>query len=137
MQDVGDEVWIYYFGCPNVFTRWPNGQTADLRGSFYYPTQMGVATLPRDRFAYAAGPGHVVTSAVEPAERGLWLNADGDQLVIDAIDGNDARVASGRLDDTSIRGSYRRVQWVGNPPAGEFRARIHLSEGERLYSVQY
>jgi hypothetical protein len=137
MQDVGNEVWIYYFGCSNVFTRWPNGQTAELRGSFYYPTQMGVATLPRDRFAYASGPGHVVTTAVEPGERGLWLNADGEQIAIDAIDGSGTRIASGRLDDSTIRGNYRRVQWLSTPPAGEFRVRAQLSAGERLYSVQY
>jgi hypothetical protein len=137
MQEVGDEIWIYYFGCPNVFTRWPYGQTSEQRGSFFYPSQMGLATLPRDSFAYAAGPGHVVTREVRIGDDGLWINATGDQLQVSAIDGDGKTVATGQLHDGSLRGNYRQVRWAGSAPAGEYRVRVELGDGARLFSVQH
>lgn len=136
-QEVGDEIWIYYFGCPNVFRRWPNGHTGELRGSFYYPTYLGLATLPRDRFAYAAGPGSVTTARLNIGGQGLWINADGHGLPVTCLSPDGAKLAEGRLGDAFDQALYRRVQWTNGPPAQPCQIKIALANDQRVYSLRY
>ncbi len=137
MQEVGDEIWIYYFGCPNVFRRWPYGQVPELRGSMFYPTYLGLAILPRDRFACAVGPGSVTTFPISIGQYGLWLNADGDALAVSLSDEGGAAITAGRLTADSKQGGYREVRWQTTPPPTPCRVRIELRAGEKLYSVRY
>jgi hypothetical protein len=137
MQVVGDEIWIYYFGTPDVFTSWPgeHAKRGELRGSMFYPCCLGVATLPRDRFASATGPGQLTTKPMTLSSRGLWLNADGDEIHVTALDATGAAVADGRIEAGDTL--YRRVQWTGEPPIGEVSVRVSLDPGQRLYSLQH
>lgn len=137
MQEVGDEIWIYYFGCPNVFRRWPYGHVAQLRGSLFYPTYLGIAILPRDRFAYAAGPGNITTFALDIGEQGLWLNADAENLAVTAVDSDGATVAVGKLTDESRHAGYRLVRWQSSVPRAPCRVRVELTADDRLYSLRY
>jgi len=85
LQRVGDEIHIYYIGCPNVYNSWPVEYAVSpaRRGSQFAPTYLGVAILGRDRFGYARGPGVLTTHpwAVEHDEE-IALNADGDDVSI-------------------------------------------------------
>jgi hypothetical protein len=139
MQEVGDEIWIFYFGCPNIFTNWPGSYAAKggPRGSMVYPSYLGVATLPRDRFAYAAGPGSVTTPSLTVGDQGLWLNADGDGITVTAIDAAGATLAEGQLAAAQPNVLERAVQWTGNPPSQPYQVRIGLRDGQRLYAVGY
>ena len=139
MQEVGDEIFIYYFGCPNVYTNWPGqyAATSELRGSFYYPSYLGVATLLRDRYAYAAGPGSVTTPAVSVGEQGLWLNADGAGLSIAALASDGTVVANGKLADSPKGSLYRKVQWKNGPPRQPCQLKITLADKDRIYSIRY
>lgn len=134
--EVGDEVWIYYFGCPAVFTNWPPNRIDDasLRGSYFYPVCLGLATLPRDRFAYAAGPGSV-TLDLDLAADEVWLNADGDNITLEAADAAGRKIATGRPGDLRRDTVYRKVVWEAVP---EGATRLHISVGHdgRLYSVR-
>jgi hypothetical protein len=47
MQEVDDELWIYCFGCPNVFVNWPRGGAH--QGLLYYPAYLGLAIPFCDR----------------------------------------------------------------------------------------
>ena len=137
MQEVGDEVWIFYFGCPNVFQRWPYGQSGELRGSLFYPTCMGLATLPRDRFACAVGPGSVTTLPLAISPHGLWLNADGNALVVSVLDANGVTLATGRSSAAAKQGMYCGVDWQTAPPQTPCKVRVELKAGEKLYSMRY
>jgi hypothetical protein len=131
IQTVGDELYLFYFGCPNVYTAWPPAYavTPARRGSMFYPAYLGLATLPRDRYACAEGPGTLTTHAIS-LDGDLWLNADGDISV--AIDGTSV---TGRLCEERRQSVYRRVQWQSAPPAGPCRVTVRLHAGERLYSL--
>jgi hypothetical protein len=131
MLEVGDEVRIYYFGCPNVFRNWPGGfGPAHRRGSRFYSTYLGLATLPVDRYGYAQGAGAVTTHPIDLRDGELWLNADGPDLQIKAGD------ATGTLGPQRRRTVYRKVIWSAGPPHGRHRVEIALSsESDRLYSV--
>jgi len=134
MQEVGDEVWIYYFGCPNVFVNWPRGGAH--RGSLYYPSYLGVAILPRDRYAYAAGPGSLTTHLLKPAPSGLWLNADGKEIRVLARDETGRVLAEGRVGNERSATVYRRIMWNGDAPSGKVRIQVHLGPDQRLYSLR-
>ena len=139
MQEVGDESFIYYFGCPNVYTNWP-GQYAtisDLRGSLFYPSYLGVATLPRDRYAYAAGPGSVTTPALTIGEQDLWLNADGEGITVTATTPDGGALAEGKLVDSPKQALYRKVQWASEPPRQPCQLKITLHDQQRIYSLRY
>ena len=136
-QEVGDEIWIYYFGCPNVFRRWPYGHTGDLRGSLYYPSYLGLATLPRDRFAYAAGPGSITTPSLSIGEQGLRLNADGEGIVVTCLSPDGGTLAEGRLVDSPKQALYRKVQWTTKPPRQPCQIKIALANNQRVYSLRY
>ena len=139
MQEVGDEIWIYYFGCPNVFRGWPSGYAVnnEARGSLLYPGHLGLATLPRDRFAYAAGPGSVTTPTLSIGEQGLWLNADGDAMQVTCVTAYGATIAEGQIADDKAKSLYRAVKWKNGPPKQPSQVRISLAEGQRIYSLRY
>ena len=138
MQEVGDEVWIYYFGVPNVYVNWPNEYSKNgLRGSLYYPSCLGLATLPRDRFGCAVGKGSVTTHPIEVGQHKLWLNVEGSEVTVDAIDGSGRTVARGRLSVERDQTVYRGVEWAGAAPVGRVRLQISLGGDTRLYSLRY
>jgi hypothetical protein len=131
VEEDGDEVWLHYFGCPNVFKNWPQGGA--LRESLFYPTYMGLAILPQDRFAYAAGPGTITTHPATLGPGGLWLNTEGDPVAVDALDPSGKTATHGTLGTKRPPGVYRRLQWSGARPAA---LRIPQAEGSRLYSYR-
>ena len=137
VQEVGDEVYIFYIGCPNVFNSWPKeyAMKRERRGSLLYPTYLGLATLPRDRYGYAAGEGALTT---HPLDLGgtVWLNAEGDALEVTALDNSGNQTAHGRLGRERFQTVYRKVAWSGTPPRGGLRLRVRLSGSDRLYSVR-
>jgi hypothetical protein len=137
MQHIGDETRIYYFGCPNVYRNWPGGYTVKgLKGSLFYPSYLGLATVPRDRFAYAAGPGSITTSELSIRDQGLWINADGNDLAISCHAADGAMLATGRVVDSVRCTGYRKVQWAGDAPRQPCQVRIMLSKDHRVYSVK-
>ncbi len=139
-QHVGDEHWIFYFGCPRTYNSWPAQYSVggDRMGSRFAPVFLGVATLPRDRFGYAEGPGDVEiessTFAATPSSN-LWLNADGDDLTIAALDPAGRETARGRIGQERTLGVYRRVKWETKSDPRRHRVRITLPAGARLYSI--
>ena len=139
MQEVGDEIWIYYFGCPNVFRGWPSGYAVnnEARGSLLYPGYLGLATLPRDRFAYAAGPGSVTTPTLSIGDQGLWLNVDGDGLIVTCVSSEGATVAQGQIAKATDKSLYRRVEWTSGPPPQRCQIKIDLADKHRIYSLRY
>lgn len=139
LQMVGDEVYIFYIGCPSIYNAWPAqyAVSAERRGSQFAPTFMGLATLPRDRFAYAAGAGAVTTHPLTVGSEGLWLNATGDAITVTGLDANGAAIAQGRTGTQISQTVYRRVEWEKAPPAGEVSLRLELGAGARLFSVRY
>lgn len=135
-QEVGDEVWIYYFGCSSVYTNWPPNRIAepDLRGSYFYPVCMGLATLPRDRFAYAQGPGTVTTIVLRVGEDGVWLNLEGDASV-EALNADGTVAAKGRVIDELYQTVYRKVAW-DKTMVGDVSLRIELGAEAKLFAVR-
>jgi len=127
LQEVGDEVYLYYFGCPNVYNSWPAQYAVvpERRGSQFYPVYLGLAIFPRDRYAYARGPG---TLALTAKADELWLNVDGDI----ALTANDV---AGHLGDERRQTVYRKVIWDSKPPAGECTVEFKLASNARLYSI--
>jgi hypothetical protein len=134
MQEVGDELWIYYFGVPRVFNCWPTQYEVvpGRRGSLFYPACLGLATLPRDRFASAQGEGVVTTNEVVLSDDGLWLNADGEGIVVGVVG---ASSGEGRLTDERRQTVYRRVRWSGQEPRGTCRLEIRLPRRSELYAL--
>jgi len=137
MQEVGGEVYIFYIGCPNVFNSWPEAYAtkSERRGSLLYPTYLGLATLPRDRYGYAAGNGTLTSNPIE-LRGALGLNAEGDALEVTALDNSGKQVSQGHLGRERFQTVYRRVVWSGIPPTGSLRLRIRLSDKDKLYSVR-
>lgn len=137
LVEVGDELRIYYFGGSNVYRAWPPIYAAEhyLRGSLYYPVQMGMATLPLDRWACAIGPGTVTTFAQDVAEEGVWLNADGDGITVELLDERGAVVGNGTVSNERYRTYYRKVDWESPITPGRYAVRVALSRSARLYSV--
>ena len=138
MQEVGDEVYIYYFGCPNVYNSWPIQYAVEpaRRGSLLYPSYMGLAVMKRDRYAYAAGHGQLTTHAIEMREGELWVNRGGDGVRVDALDECGQVTARGGPGKLSMQTVYRKVEWAGPPPIGKITLRLELN-GDTLYSVKY
>jgi hypothetical protein len=126
---IGDEHWIYHHGCPGIYNSWPAQYCVDVmrRGSLLYPAYMGLATLPRDRFAYAQGPGDLEMDVTLGAD-GLWLNADCDVRV-------KVGQSTGRIGDEKRQTVYRKVTWDRPPAAGKARVTLTLDSSSRLYSV--
>lgn len=137
--EVGDEVYIYYHGTPCIYRPWPyppKGVPIIFRASVVYPTFMGLAILPRDRFGYAEGDGgEVALSPVKIGEDGLWLNADG-QVDVHLEEESGQDVATGSPSEVTRRKVYRKVAWSGTVPPGTYRARLVLHGDARLYSLQ-
>jgi hypothetical protein len=138
MQEVGDELYLFYFGCPNVYTAWPPAYAVNpaRRGSMFYPAYLGLATLPRDRYAFAQGPGTLTTLPLELSDDGLWLNADGEEITLTAIRPEDGTpLATGRLTAERRQTVYRKVRWDGPVHTGVCQLAIRLDAGDRLYSL--
>lgn len=143
--EFGDTVHFYYHGTPVIYRPWPRapkGMPANIRASTIYPTAMGLATIPRDQFAYAApvvGKTGSVTSlpiSISPGKR-LWVNADASPnelaLTLTAQDGREA--AQGRLGADRRMTVYREIVWNNSVPAGLYRVRASLRGDARLYSL--
>lgn len=139
IQEVGDDLYIYYFGCPNVYNNWPSAYavSGDRRGSLFYPVYLGLATLPRDRFGYASGPGEMVTHPLRIGNRGLWVNADGSGIAVEALNFGGETVAEGRLGAKTLQTVYRNVDWTPGAPNDSVRLRFRLDGSTKLYSVRY
>jgi hypothetical protein len=138
MQEVGDEVYIFYIGCPNLFNAWPGtyAVTPTRRGSYFAPTYMGLATLPRDRYAYAKGLGILTTNPADSGPDGPWLNVDGDVREIAAISESGGIVARGHMSEERHQSVYRKIVWKHRRPASTIRLRITLGSEAKLYSIQ-
>jgi hypothetical protein len=138
VQEVGDELYIFYVGCPNVYSAWPleYAVTPERRGSLFYPSYLGVATVGRDRFGYAAGPGSLTTRPLAVGDAGVWLNAEGEGIAVEALAPSGVALASGTLGQERLHTVYRRVVWGGGAPAGVVQFRLTLDEGSRLYSIR-
>jgi len=138
MQEVRDEIYIYYIGCPNIFNAWPGNYAvgSKRRGAYFAPTYLGLATLPRDRYAYVEGSGIVTTYAINLGPDGAWLNADGELREVAAISVSGKIIARGRLGGEKRQSVYRKIVWRGKEPGGAIRLRIALGGGAKLYSIQ-
>lgn len=134
MQEVGDEVYIYYIGCPNIYNSWPPPYmvSPERRGSMFAPAYLGLATLPRDRYAYAEGPGSVT---VQAHFGDIYINADGDDIAVSALDRSRTPLALGRLTGETVEGVYRKVAWDRPLASAVAALRVSLGYGCRLYSV--
>ena len=138
MVEVGDEVRIYYFGSADVYRCWPATYAEDpaRRGSMAYPTHLGLATLPRDRYCCGAGPGSLVSHPVEFGADGVWVNVDGEanRFALRRVGETDA-VATGAVGRERRQGVYRKVVWEGDAPApGTYELVFDLAPDGRLYS---
>jgi len=121
MQEVGDEIRIYYFRVSEclyevarrIFPEWEPPWFPVL-----YPSYLGLATLPRDRFAYAAGPGALTTNPMDVSGE-VWLNVEGNEFKVAALDGSGRTVSKGRLGKERSLTVYRKVDWAGSKTNGE------------------
>jgi hypothetical protein len=134
---MGDEFYIYYFGCPNTYNSWPaqHAVAPERRGAWFAPVFLGLATLPRDRFAFATGNGVLTTHPLEVGREGLWLNADGNGLSVTALDSRGQIKARGALGTERRQTVYRKVVWQGSAPTGPVRVQVELTSVDRLYSL--
>ncbi|MHB1456614.1 MAG: hypothetical protein ACYC0V_06840 [Armatimonadota bacterium] len=139
MQVVGDEIFIYYIGCPNVYTSWPPAYaiSPDRRGSMFYPTYLGLATLPRDRFGFASGKGTLVTRPIEIGTGGLWLNVEGKGIAVEAMNPKGKVISRGKLGSKTWQSVYLEVIWNEAPPKGSITLRFKLDASSKLYSMRY
>jgi hypothetical protein len=131
-QEVGDEIWIHYFGCPRMYAGWPAQyeHTPERRGSNFAPVFLGVATLPRDRFAYARGPGSFTTHPLEISRDGLWINAEGDGVT---LQGANRRGKPGPERRHTV---YRKVIWDKDLLPARHPVTLTLaSSSDRLFSL--
>jgi hypothetical protein len=137
-QEVGDELWIHYFGCPRMYQSWPAQYefSPGRRGSHIAPVYLGLAALPRDRFAYATGEGVVTIFPLELTDDGLWLNADGDPQVV-AFDESGKPKARGMPGEERRQTVYRKVTWDGPAPRGTCRLEITLTYRDKLFSITH
>lgn len=135
MQPVGDEIYIYYIGAPYLYNSWPAQYAVDpaRRGAMFAPTYLGVATLPRDRYAYVAGPGRVITHPFDAPIGDLWLNIDGDAQVA-ALDKSGNIVSEGIPGEERKHTVYRKVRW-NSSASGAVQFRIALGSDTSLYSL--
>lgn len=138
MQQVGEEIYIYYIGCPSIYNSWPAeyAVSPDRRGSMFAPACLGLATLRLDRFACAVGPGTITTRPLALREGGLWLNCEASGMDVCALDAGGREVAQGCLGQKQGGAVYRPVVWQAGPPTGETQFRIVLPPGATLYSLR-
>jgi hypothetical protein len=138
-QEVGDEAWIFYFGCPNIYNSWPAqyAVSSERRGSLFAPAYLGLATLPRDRFAFATGTGMLTTHPIQLEAGALWLNTDGADVQVALLDAGGRAVGQGALSDERRQTVYRKVKWVNQPRGGSYRVQVTLARSSRLFSLQY
>ena len=137
MQEVGDQVYIFFMGCPGTYNSWPAeyAVSGDRRGSMFAPSFMGLATIDRDRFAYAQGPGTVVTKPLSFTQSGMWANCEGTDPEFTALDGSGKASGSGRVGSERRQSVYRKIVWEKGTPAGAQRVSCRLSAATKLYSL--
>ncbi len=111
----------------------------------FAPAFIGLAILPRECYAYAAGPGTLTTHPIIVTAGGLWLNADGDGIAVEALDASGATLGRGALGSQRRQSVYRKVAWAGSTPGNEagstpgneVRLRVTLNAGQKLYSIGF
>ena len=103
---------------------------------------MGLATVPRDRFAFATpveGKSGTVTSLPLElsASRSLWINAETapNEVTLTLIAQDGREVTQGRVGAERRMTVYRDVSWNESVPPGQYRARATLRGRARLYSL--
>lgn len=136
----GDTVFLYYHGTPCVFRPWPYtppGVPGAFRATNVYPVCMGLATLPRDRYAFAEGPGTITTEPLDLRGGDLWVNAEGDGIILAALDEQRGELAQGKLSEERRQTVYRKVAWQSLPPDGTRAIQVRLPSFARLYSLQH
>ena len=111
--------------------------TPERRGSLLYPSYMGVATVPRDRFGCVTGRGEVVTHPLQLGPSGVWVNAEGRGVMVEALGPTGEVLARGRFGRRTQQTVYRNVVWSGTPPSGSVRLVLRLDGSTRLYSLRY
>jgi hypothetical protein len=146
MQEVGDEIWIYYLGVSRIYTCWPPSYAVSgkLRGSYYYPSQMGVAILPRDRFSYLqaidSGKGELFTRTIQVGgNEQIYLNADLDdpgEMILELESPDGRKLCSGRPGEVVREGVYREIVWDRHIKTNQARLRIKLANTARLFSIK-
>jgi hypothetical protein len=146
MQEVGDEIWIFYLGVSRIYTCWPPSYAVSgkLRGSFYYPSHMGVAILSRDRFSFVQairfGKGELLTKPIQVKEEGkIYINADFDDpadlnLELESPEGR--KLCSGRPGEVVREGVYRQILWDRHLKESQARLRIKLENTAKLFSIK-
>lgn len=137
IQEVGDELFIFYIGCPNIYNSWPPPYmvSPERRGSMFAPAYLGLATLPRDSYGYAEGEGTLTTYPIN-ASSGLWLNADGDNIKVTTLNTEGKETCTGHPTIERNQSVYRRVKWNATMPSSECKIRIQLGTKCRLYSIK-
>ena len=143
--EFGDQVHFYYHGTPVIWRPWPRtpaGAPKNIRASTIYPTFMGLATVPRDQFAFATPvmgkTGTVTTLPVEiSGGKGVWINADAapNELQLGLIAPDGREVMQGRLGTERRMTVYRDARWNEQASPGQYRVRVTLRGRSRLYSV--
>jgi hypothetical protein len=143
--EFGDQVHFYYHGTPVIWRPWPRapeGSPKNIRASTIYPTFMGLATVPRDQFAFATpfdGKTGVLTSLpIElSAGKSLWVNSEGapNELALTLIAQDGREVTQGRVGAERRMTVYRGIIWNEAVPAGQYRVRASLRGRARLYSL--
>lgn len=136
MQEIDNKLYIFYIGCPGIYNSWPPPYMygPERRGSMFAPAYMGLAMLPKDRYAYAKGPGSVCIE-VETLDE-LCLNADGNGIEVTACTEPDGTRFKGMLPNQMYSDIYRKVIWETKPPAGRATVEIFLENNCSLYSVK-
>jgi len=118
MLEVGEEVWVYYFGAPTEV----EAANKDLPAAHRTDYALGLATLPRDRFASLNGgtaPGVVTTRPITFRGNALHVNARiarGGRLRVALVTGADEPVPGFGFDDcraVSGDGIDLAVSWRG------------------------
>ena len=122
MQTVGDEIWIFYFGTPGTFVRWPAqyAKSPNLRGSLFSDTWLGLAILPLDRLGCAVGPGqphdfpHLHLRTCGPTSRsGSRVSGPSTPTAMSS--------PRERSRPSRSHTVYRKVNWSSSLPAGKYQ----------------
>ena len=143
--EFGDQAHLYYHGAPVIWRPWPRvpkGLPRNLRASTIYPTFMGLATVPRDRFGFATPvvgkAARLTTFPIElSAGKSLWVNAEAtpSDLLLTLLAQDGRAVTEGRIGAERRMTVYRDVQWKDTVQPGQYRVRAELRGKARLYSI--
>ena len=142
--EVGEEVWVYYFGAPTEI----EAANKDLPDAHRTDYALGLATLKRDRFASinsaGTGPGIVPTRPLTFPGRRLFLNAQmarGGSVRVEVVSRDNRRLPGYTFEDCPALtgdGLDLPVAWRGQrglPSTGLLRLRFRL-ENAKLFSFR-